>query len=276
VVAALLALAGCDDGSPKPVVVGSKNFTEQRILGEVLAQTIEAAGIPVVRKLDLGGTFVCDTAIRAGQLDTYVEYGGTALTAILKERPMADPAAVLAHVRAGYAAARIVWLQPLGFDDTFALVVRPDAGVRTISESIAAARGWRAGFGYEFAQRPDGLPALTQVYGLSFADVKTMDLGLLYRALDERQVDVVAGNATDGLIAARGLVTLVDDHHAFPPYEAVPVVREDALARWPALRGALDGLAGRLDANAMRRLNLAVDGEHRAPADVVRAWREAR
>ena len=166
-----------------------------------------------------------------------------------------------------------MWTSPLGFDDTFALVVRPDAGVRRISDAVGPARTWRAGFGYEFAQRPDGLPALVRVYGLAFADVRTMDLGLLYRALDERQVDVVAGNATDGLIAARGLVALVDDRRAFPPYEAVPVVRADALARWPGLRAALDGLAGRIDAETMRRMNLAVDGEHRAPADVVRAWR---
>ncbi len=267
----LALLAGCGDGGPAPVVVGSKNFTEQRLLGELVAQTLEARGIPVDRRLDLGGTLVCDTALRAGQLDVYVEYTGTALGAILKEPATGTPDAVLARVRDAYAPAGLVWTAPLGFDDTFALVVRPDAGVRTISEAVAPARGWRAGVGYEFASRPDGLPALARTYGLAFADLHTMDLGLLYRALADRTVDVVAGNATDGLIAARGFVALTDDRGAFPPYEAVPVVRQAALDRWPGLRAALDGLGSTLDASTMRRLNLAVDGDRHDPASVVRA-----
>lgn len=272
--ALLLCLAaGCGGGAT--IVVGSKNFTEQLVLGELLAQTIEAAGLPVDRRLGLGGTFVCDTAIRAGQLDVYVEYTGTALAAILKQPPEADPARVLARVREAYAAAGLTWTAPLGFDDTFAIVVRADTPARTIGEAVPEAPGWRAAFGYEFQQRPDGFPALARVYGLAFKEVRTMDLGLLYRALTERQVDVVAGNATDGLIASLGLRVLADDRRAFPPYEAVPVVRNATLARWPALGTALARLGGALTADEMRRLNAAVDADHRDVAGVVREFRAA-
>lgn len=270
----LLAVLGCGGAGGDRVVVGSKNFTEQRILGELLAQTIEAAGMPVERKLDLGGTFVCDAALRNGQIDLYVEYSGTALTAVLKEPALTDPAQVLDRVRAGYAPAGLVWTAPLGFDNTFALVTRGGAGPTTISAAVAPARTWRAGFGYEFQQRPDGYPMLQKVYGLQFAEVRTLDLGLLYRALIDEQVDLVVGSATDGLIEARKLTMLADDRHAFPPYEAVPIVRQSALDRWPALATALASLGGTLDAATMRRLNYAVDGEHESPAAVVRAWRK--
>lgn len=270
-VAGLTIVAACGGGGDR-VVVGSKNFTEQRVLGEILAQTLERAGIRVQRKLDLGGTFVCDAALRAGQIDVYVEYTGTALAAVLKEPPETDPARVLARVREAYAAAGLVWMAPLGFDNTFALVVRPDAGVRTISDAVAPARQWTAAFGYEFQQRPDGYPALARIYNLAFARVRTLDLGLLYRALAERQADVAAGSATDGVIDRLGLVILADDRHAFPPYEAVPVVRQEALDRFPALGPALNSLGGRLSVATMRRLNLAVDGDHRAPAEVAREF----
>jgi osmoprotectant transport system substrate-binding protein len=270
----MVAVLGCGGGRGERIVVGSKNFTEQRILGELLAQTFEAAGLPVERRLDLGGTFVCDAALRNGQIDAYVEYTGTALTAVLKEPAATDPADVLARVKAGYAPAGLVWTAPLGFDNTFALVVRGDAGPTTISAAVAPARGWRAGFGYEFQQRADGYPMLQRVYGLQLAEVRTLDLGLLYRALIDEQVDLVVGSATDGLIEARKLTMLADDRHAFPPYEAVPIVRQAALDKWPAVAGALQSLGGTLDATTMRRLNYAVDGEHESPAEVVRTWRE--
>ena len=268
VVLLLVAMVGCDGGDR--VIVGSKNFTEQRILGELLAQTIEAAGIPVQRKLDLGGTFVCDAALRAGQIDVYVEYTGTALTAVLKRPPDTDPARVLAAVREAYAADGLLWMEPLGFDNTFALVVRPDAGVRTISEAVGPARAWTAAFGYEFQQRADGYPALERTYGLAFRVVRTMDLGLLYRALMDRHADVAVGSATDAQIQTLDLVMLADDRHAFPPYEAVPVVRRATLERFHGLEAVLAGLAGKLSATTMRRLNAEVDGEHRSPAEVVR------
>jgi len=273
-VAIALAVAAC--GRDARVVVGSKNFTEQRILGELIAQTVEAAGMPVRRRFDLGGTFVCDAALRQGGLDVYVEYTGTALTAVLKEPADGDPKRVFDRVAAAYRTADLEWLPPLGFDNTFAMVVRPDEATTTLSEATAPARQWRAGFGYEFQTRPDGYPALQRVYGLRFADIRTMDLGLLYRALGDRQIDVAAGSVTDGLIEVMGLRVLSDDRHAFPPYEAAPVARADALTRHPGLREALMGLRGTLTAADMRRLNAAVDGDHRDLATMVRDWRERR
>lgn len=270
---ACLALA-CGRGDR--LVVGAKNFTEQRLLGELVAQTAEAAGMSVTRRFDLGGTVVCDAALRAGDVDVYVEYTGTALTAVLKEPPDADPGRVYAHVAAAYHDAGLEWLAPLGFDNTFALVVRADTPAATISAAVPLARQWRAGFGYEFQTRPDGYPALQRVYGLAFADVRTMDLGLLYRALAERRIDLAVGSATDGLIDAMALRVLADDRHAFPPYEAAPVVRADALGRHPGLRAAFERLGGTIDAGTMRRLNHEVDGRHRDPASVVREWRATR
>jgi glycine betaine/choline ABC-type transport system substrate-binding protein len=265
---------GC--GGADRVVVGGKNFTEQRILGELLAQTLESAGLAVERRLDLGGTLVCDAAIRAGQIDAYVEYTGTALTAVLHEPPAGDAADVLRRVRAAYGDAGLEWLPPLGFDNTFALVVRPDAGVTTISAAVPRATDWSAAFGYEFQSRPDGAPLLERVYGMRFRAVHTMDLGLLYRALVLGRVDLAAGSATDAAIDRLRLIVLDDDRNAFPPYEAAPVVRRDALARDPRIRPALESLAGMLDAAAMRRLNAAVDPDGRSPAEVITAWRAER
>jgi osmoprotectant transport system substrate-binding protein len=265
-------VAGCTDRATT-VVVGGKNFTEQRILGEIVAQAVERAGMKADRRLDLGGTFVCDSAIRAGEIDVYVEYTGTALGAVLKDTsPAESPAATLAKVRAAYEPAGLAWTAPLGFDNTFALVVRGDEAQRTLSEAVERAKTWRAAFGYEFQQRADGYPALKRVYGLAFADIRTMDLGLLYHALTERQADVVVGSATDAAISRFGLRVLEDDRHAFPPYEAVPVVRRDAMEKFPALAAALDKLGGTIDVATMRRMNEAVDVEHRSPADVAREF----
>ncbi len=267
----LAVLAACGRRE-EVIVVGSKNFTEQRILGELLAQTVESVGLRAERKLDLGGTFVCDAAIRAGQIDMYVEYTGTALAAILKEKPEGkDRAQVLARVREVYAKDGLVWTAPLGFDNTFALVVRRDAEeVRTISELAKHPGEWRAGFGYEFKERADGYPGLARTYGLEFTEIRIMDLGLLYRALVDQQVDVVAGNATDGQIESLKLKVLVDDRGYFPPYEAAPVVRRVVLERYPKLAAALEGLGGRISVQGMRRMNYEVDGRHRAPREVVR------
>jgi osmoprotectant transport system substrate-binding protein len=273
-VALAIAVGAC--GRDDRVVVGSKNFTEQRILGELIAQTVEAAGMPVRRRFDLGGTFVCDAALRQGGLDVYVEYTGTALTAVLKEPADGDPKRVFDRVAAAYRTADLEWLPPLGFDNTFAMVVRGDEPATTLSGATPAAARWRAGFGYEFQTRPDGYPALQRVYGLAFADIRTMDLGLLYRALGDRQIDVAAGSVTDGLIDVMGLRVLADDRHAFPPYEAAPVARTDAFARHGGLRDALTALGGRITAADMRRLNASVDGEHRDVGTVVREWRARR
>ena len=233
------------------------------------------------RRFDLGGTLICHQALLAGQMDLYPEYTGTALTVILKEPPASDPAAVYQTVRDAYKSRFGLEVgPPLGFNNTFAIVVRDDDAarlhLRAISDLIPNAPKWRAGFGYEFMERPDGYPGLVKAYGLSFgSQPRIMDLGLLYRALQEKQVDVVAGNSTDGLIAALGLVVLEDDRHYFPPYQAVSVVRGVALEQHAGLREVLDALGGRISEDDMRRMNYALDGEHRDVTSVVRDFRAA-
>lgn len=251
--------------------VGSKNFTEQLVLGEIVAQHLEnRLHGHVSRRLDLGGTLLTQQAMIAGDIDVYPEYTGTALTAVLKEKPMKDPAQVLAAVRAGYAQWHLEWLNPLGFENTFAMVVRAESGApKTISEA-AKERAWRLGVGYEFAHREDGLPGLIQTYGLRVAGVKTMDLGLIYQALTKRQVDMVAGNSTDGMLSVLPVTVLKDDRHYFPPYECALVVREAAEREFHALRPALMELSGRITSDTMRRLNYELDGKHRPAREIAR------
>jgi glycine betaine/choline ABC-type transport system substrate-binding protein len=264
---AVAALAACGRG--ERIVVGSKNFTESDLLAEIVAQQIERrTGLTVERRLHLGGTFVCHRALVAGELDVYVEYTGTAFTAVLEHDPVADPDSVYRTVAAEYAERfDVTWMPPLGFDNTFAILVRRvDAeryALRTISDVVRYAPLWRAGFGYEFLERRDGFVGLARVYGLRFdTPPLAMDLGLTYRALADGQVDFIAGNSTDGLIAALDLVALADDRHYFPPYAAAPVVRAAVLQRHPGLRAALDELAGAISADRMRRLNARADVEH--------------
>jgi glycine betaine/choline ABC-type transport system substrate-binding protein len=267
----LLALAAC---GPKPaIVVGSKNFTEQALLGEIIAQHVERRlHLPVGRKFNLGGTLLAHSALTSGGIDLYPEYTGTALTAVLNRPPQKDPAKVFEEVRTAYERQwRLRWLLPLGFDNTFAMIVRGEdarKGLRTLSQA-AQARAWRLGVGYEFKQRADGLAGLLSTYRLRLeGDVATMDLGLLYAALKSRKVDMIAANSTDGLAGVLDVAILDDDLHYFPPYQCAIVVREDTLARIPGLSEALIELSGKLPDTVMRRLNFAVDGEHRPPAQV--------
>jgi osmoprotectant transport system substrate-binding protein len=269
-------LAACGPPRSDTIVVGSKNFTEQLVLGEIIAQQIEAhTRLHVERRFYLWGTYICQQAMLAGHIDIYPEYTGTALTAILKLKPEGQtPAAVLARVRRAYARRfHLVVGEPFGFDDSFALVVRGSTARRldlhTISDVVPYARDWRAGVGYEFMGRPDGYPLLERVYGLHFGSTRMMDLGLLYRALLDRQVNLVVGNSTDGVLAVRDLTVLRDDKHAFPPYEAVPIVRRRVLELHPELRPVLDALAGKITAADMRRLNYAIEGQHRDVKRVV-------
>jgi osmoprotectant transport system permease protein len=263
---------------PERIVVGSKNFTEQVILGELMAQTIERyAGLPVDRRLNLGGTFICDRAIQTGDIDLYVEYSGTALTAVFKQPVQRDPRVVLDQVRQMYADTGRSMLAPLGFSNTFAILVRAsDArarGLTRLSELAAHAPGWRAAFGYEFLDRPDGYSGLATTYGLRFLEPPhAMDLTLVYRALAEGQVDVVAGDATAGLIDALNLSMLEDDRQYFPPYDAVPVMHAPTLLRHPEIGRALARLSGRVTAATMRRMNYAVDAQRADPAAVVRTF----
>jgi glycine betaine/choline ABC-type transport system substrate-binding protein len=284
VIAACAALFfACSPRRADRVVIGSKNFTEQAVLAELLAQHIERhTSLRVERRINLGGTLICQQAIEAGEIDLYVEYTGTALTAVLGEAPSRDPREVRRRVREAYARRfELEVAEPLGFENTFAIVVRGEdarrLGLRTISDVAPQAARWRAGFGYEFMERPDGFRGLAETYQLRFTQPpRTMELGLLYRALQERQVDIVAGNSTDGVIAALDLAVLEDDRRYFPPYEAVPIVRPAALERHPALRETLARLAGKISGEEMRRLNYAVDGEHRDVAQVVREFLRAK
>jgi len=278
-----ISLVNCSPPRPDHPVIGAKNFTEQVILGELLAQEIEAkSSLKVERRFYLAGSYICNQALVSGRIDAYVEYTGTALTAILKQPVSRDPDAVLQTVRRLYASRDDVTVaDPLGFENTFAMVIRGDDAKRlkltTLTQAARYAPNWRLGVGYEFEQRPDGLPGLSAAYNLHFAGPpRTMDLGLLYRALTAHQVDMIAANSTDGPIQALGLVALQDDRHYFPPYQAVPLVRSDSLRRWPHIADALHALAGKVTADDMRTMNEAVDGQHRDPAEVVREFRARR
>jgi osmoprotectant transport system permease protein len=286
------------------IVVGSKNFTEQVILGELLAQTIEReAGLPVDRRLNLGGTLICDRALLTGDVDVYVEYTGTALTAIFHqpvpsvsrvggaggapssmsvggresgESPSEGRVEQVVYdtVRELYGRSRRTLLPPLGFNNTFAILVRGrdarDRGLRTIDDLAREAPQWQAGFGYEFLERPDGFRDLAKTYGLRFAGPpRVMDLTLTYRALASGQVDVIAGDATAGLIKGLDLVQLEDNRHYFPPYDAAPVARAEVLLRYPRVRAALEQLGGRVSADDMRAMNYAADVEHKDVSAIV-------
>ena len=277
---ACVCMVSCSPPRPDHPVIGAKNFTEQVILGELLAQEIEAkSGLKVERRFYLAGSYICNQALVSGRIDGYVEYTGTALTAILKQPVDRDPTRVLETVRRLYLTRDdVVVGKPLGFENTFAMVIRGDDAknlhLTTLSEAARYTPSWRLGVGYEFEQRPDGLPGLSKAYNLHFAGPpRTMDLGLLYRALTAHQVDMIAANSTDGPIQALGLVALEDDKHYFPPYQAVPLVRNESLRRWPQIAVALDALAGKITADDMRAMNEAVDGHHRDPAEVVREFR---
>jgi osmoprotectant transport system substrate-binding protein/osmoprotectant transport system permease protein len=277
-----LTVASIAPSSRRDVIrVGSKNFTEQIVLGEIVAQQLERAGFTVERRLNLGGTFICDRALRSGDIDVYVEYSGTADTAVFKDAVETDPAQVLDRIRQRYAAAGVTVLPPLGFENTFAILVRGDDARRlrleTIEDAARVAPSWQAGFGYEFLQRADGYPGLSQKYGLRFAaPPRAMDLSLIYRALAGRQVDLIAGDATSGLIAALDLFMLRDNRHYFPPYDAVPVARAAALLQYPRMRQAIAQLAGRISLDDMRRMNQAVDAERSDPAVVAGAFLSRR
>ena len=273
----LTLLAAC--GRTDRIVVGAKNFTESDLLAEIVAQQIERrTHLPVDRSLHLGGTFVCHQAITSGSIDVYVEYTGTAFTAILKQAPVANADSVFRFVATEYPRRfQLRWTEPLGFNNTFAILVRrADAEryhLRRISDLAAVAQRWKAGFGYEFLERADGFPGLARTYGLRFAAPPTaMDLGLTYRALADGRVDVIAGNSTDGQIAALDLVQLTDDRGYFPPYQAAPVVRAAVLARHPAVATALAELGGKISEAEMQRLNRLADVEHRDIAEIARAW----
>ena len=277
--AGITLLASCSRGHSDRIVVGSKNFTESYLLGELIAQQIEShSKLAVERRFYLAGTYICQQAMLSGRIDIYPEYTGTALTAILKEQASKDRTEVYARVKSEYERRFGLTLGPaVGFNDTFAMQIRGEDARRlhlqTLSQAKDAAAKWRAGFGYEFMERPDGYQGLVAAYGLHFAEKpRIMDLGLLARALKDRQIDLAAGNATDGLIPALDLFVLADDLHYFPPYEAVPVVRKRTIDQHPEVAAALNALANKISDTEMQQMNYAVDGQHRDAAEVVRSF----
>jgi osmoprotectant transport system substrate-binding protein len=282
-IALLVCIVGCAPPRPDQPIIGAKNFTEQVLLGELLAQHIEArTGLKVDRRFYLAGSYICQQALVAGRIDGYVEYTGTALTAILKQPVDKDRGRVLSTVQRLYRQEYGIDVgNSLGFENTFAMIVRGDDAERlhvaTLSQAAAVAPQWKLGVGYEFEERPDGLRGLEAAYGLKFnGSPRTMDLGLLYRAITQRQVDIIAGNSTDGPIQPLHLTVLADDRHYFPPYDAVPLFSEEAYRRWPQMRAAVAELAGKVDAQEMQAMNGAVDGQHRDPAAVVREFRAGK
>ena len=263
------------------VAVGSKDFTESLLLGEIVAQMLEARGIQVERHFELGGNLTHE-ALVAGRIDLYPEYTGTAYTAILHHPPITDPRAVYDQVKSEYRAKfDVVVAPPLGFDNTFAILVRGAEArrlhLKTISDAVPYARKWRAGFGQDFMSRADGYPGFVKAYGLQFAEQPhEMDLSLTYIALASGKVDLIAGNSTEGRIAALDLVQLEDDRHYFPPYEAVYMVRESAVDQVPALPEVCSKLMNAISTEEMRHLNYEVDGNKRGQAEVVREWLKSK
>jgi osmoprotectant transport system substrate-binding protein len=273
---AALLLPACSSSHSDRIVVGSKNFTESFILGELIAQQIEThTHLKVERRFYLAGSYICQQAILAGRIDVYPEYTGTALTAILKENASGDKQDIYRRVKSEYERRFGLTLTPaFGFNDTFAMEIRGEdarrLNVKTLSQAAGFAPQWHAGFGYEFMERPDGYRGLAATYGLRFAEQpRIMDLGLLARSLKDHQIDLAAGNATDGLIPALDLFVLEDDRHYFPPYEAVPVIRQQTLQQHPEIAQALAELAGKISDEEMQRMNYAVDGLHRDAKEVV-------
>ena len=258
------------------VVIGSKDFTESALLAEIVAQMLELRSVSVERQFELGGNLPHE-AMLAGKLDLYPEYTGTSYTAILRHQPISDPRAVYEQVKREYAEKfHVAVSQPLGFENTFAILVRgSDArslNLKTISDAVPQTPRWRAGFGQDFKSRADGYPGFAKAYGLKFGEVREMDLSLTFIALVSNQVDLIAGNSTEGRLATLDLVQLEDDRRYFPPYEAVYLVRQDTLTRVPVVAEVLQKLAGAISTNEMRQLNYEVDGNTRDVKEVVREW----
>lgn len=271
-------ISGDSPLSRKVIRVGSKDFTESVILAEILAQLLEKQGINVERHLELGGN-VPHNSLLSNQLDVYPEYTGTAYTAILKHKPLTDTQAVYDQTRIEYADQfKLTVSQPLGFANDFAILVRGDVArknnLKTISDAVPIARNWQAGFGQDFMSRQDGYPGFKKAYGFEFVrQPREMDLSLTYRALASGNLDLIAGNSTDGLISALDLYQLEDDRRYFPPYQAVYIARQDADN---VLQIALSKLANSITTDDMRKMNYEVDGNKRLPRDVAADWLKTR
>jgi osmoprotectant transport system substrate-binding protein len=283
----IFTLASCNPSQnsvgAEDIIIASKDFTEQDILGELLAQQIEAeTNLKVERKPRLGGSFVCHQALISGKIDGYIEYTGTAYTSILKQPVINDPKEVYRRLKQSYDQKyNLAVMDSLGFENTFAMIIRGEDAkkysVKKLSEAAKYTPQWRAGFGYEFAEREDGFPGLSKTYNLQFQErPSVMSLDLIYRALTQKLIDFTAGNSTDGQISRLGLVVLQDDKQYFPPYEAVPIIRQETLKKHPELKAAISRLSGKITASEMRQLNNLVEGELRDIKDVVSQFRKSK
>lgn len=281
-VLSLLLVTGCgpegDDGAGKPkIIVSSKNFTEQLIVGNMVGLLMEDAGYPVDYKLRLGGTGLVHEALVNGEINVYIEYTGTALTVMLKEDPLSDPDEVYERVKEAYQEKwNLVWLEPWGFNNTYTVTMQREVarelGIEKISDLKDKAGDLVIGATQEFIPRPDGLAGLEEAYGFKFKEAKGMDPGLMYQALKEGEVDAISGFATDGRIPALDLINLVDDLGYFPPYYAAPVVRGDLLEKDPEIAEVLNKLAYKIDDTVMAELNYKVDGDKKDPAAVAKKF----
>jgi len=272
IAASLLFTVSCS--RKKAIVVGSKQLTEQVILGEIIAQHLEhRLKDPIQRSLNLNGTLLTHQALQSGEIDLYPEYTGTAFMNVLKHKTINDPAIVLERVKKEYGELQLDWLDPLGFNNTFAMVIRGEDSrqrhIETLTEAASDPKGFVLGCGAEFLDRPDGYQVLNSGYNIKWtAAPKTMDLGLLYRALEQKQVDMVAGSGTDGMLSKLDVKVLKDDKEQFPPYQASIVVRQESETAHPGLKEALAELSGKISGEEMQKMNYAVDGDHKRPADV--------
>ncbi len=260
------------------IIIGSKNFTEQVILGEILAQHIENhTKLKVDRRFNLGGTFIAHEAVKAGKIAGYVEYTGTSFTTILKEKPISNPETVYKKVKEYYdQKLKLAVMKPLGFENTFAMIIRGEDAkkwqIKSLSEISKYSPQMQAGFGYEFLERADGYSGLSKTYNLKFVNIKQMELGLMYQALKEKQVDFIAANSTDGLIPALNLVILEDDKKYFPPYQAVPIFNQEILQKYPQLTNTINQLGGKISTTAIQKMNYQVDNQSQPVGKVVSEW----
>ena len=264
--------------APAKIIIGSKNFTEQVILGELLAQHIENhTKLKVDRRFNLGGTFIAHEAVKAGKIAGYVEYTGTSFTTILKEKPISNPQIVYEKVKEYYdQKLKLAVMKPLGFENTFAMIIREEDAkkwqIKSLSEIGKYTPQIKAGFGYEFLERADGYPGLSKTYGLKFANIKQMELGLMYQALKEKQVDFIAANSTDGLIPVLNLVILEDDKKYFPPYQAIPIFNQEIIRKYPELTDTINQLGGKVSTTAIQKMNYQVDNQSQPVEKVVSEW----
>jgi osmoprotectant transport system substrate-binding protein len=255
--------------------IGSKNFTEQVLLGELYAQALEAGGVPVERKLNMGGTLIAHQALVSGQIDMYPEYTGTALATVLKAETLTDSDAVYQKVKAHYdRELKLRWLTPTRINNTYVLVLLPETaqkhGLKTLSDLAKVSKQLTLGAGPEFRSRKDGIPGLKAKYGMEWKEDRQLAIGVRYQALAGKQVDVIDGYATDGQISVQKLVKLQDDKRLWPPYFVAPVARPEALKDHPKAEAILDRISALLDDASMSEMNWRVDGKKEEPKDVAR------